>query len=620
LAKNSALEEVPMTEDDRKKAESIKTKLLSGQTYKTGRNLTEKWNEYTRFWESDQWPAVTAGTENYPRPVTNHFSEIIGMKVAGLTYEKPEMYFEPKKGSMRNAFKVEAEPVDEEEEKFEITPSELLVVMAGHIADFNNIEDLLEQQSLSSSLLGNGILYSYWDNTISGSGDGSFIGEICVMEIDIADFFPGDPKEQSIQKQPYIIVTERRPLKQVKQDYEKFSEFVDKLEADPATSQMQVYDHERIEQTETDYVNLVHHWERKIETKEEEIGEEDEKETITRREARIEYTVVCQDYIIRKEENYYKSNLYPFTNFAWYPKRKSFFAKSEGDDLINNQKELNRLQGIAILGAYKTGLPDKLYKSDFVKKEDLSQGPGGNIIEDMTPPAQGWGVTYLNPPQIATYIPFLKDIMAQGMKDTSGVHEAWSGKAPSAHLNASAIMALQEAAGVRIRGIQRRLYHSYKELGEIWLGYIKQYYNEDRLYKVFGKNNVEGLAWFDVDKFDEMEFDVKVTLGSASPYSKTVIASTLEKMAELGLIDGDLYLRMLPPEVFPKVVDLLELIEDRALEQQQTVLEQQKAIVDEIVSKTIEMAQQTGTEITPETLQQMMALIQEQGAEIEGEG
>ncbi len=610
MAKKTAPLET-VSPDEKNLSDKIAKCLSSGENYKSTQGYYEEWKEYQRFWDSDQWPNIKPGTEDYPRPQTNHFGEIIEMKVAGLTYEPPEMYFEPKKGSLKKDFKIPVKPLDEEGEEFHIKPSELLTVASENVWDHNDMDQKIENFARSAGLLSNGILYSYWDSRVVGGGEGSYIGEIGVMEIDISDFFVGDPTEPDVQKQPYVIITERRPIDQVKDEYSRFGSSVDHIQPAQRRAISKVYKHEMIEQTDTEYVDLIHYWE-KIE-KVEEI--EIEGVSVKRRSMQVNYYVTCGEFVLREEKNFYPNALYPFVNFAWYPRRKSFYGKAESRDLINNQKELNRLQGIALLGAYKTGLPNIKVKSDFVKIENLALGPGGDIIEDMSPPGTGWGVEYMQPPTIASYIPLLKDAMAQGMKDVSGVHEAWSGKAPSAHLNASAIMALQEAAGVRIRGIQRRLFAAIRDLGRIWLGYMMEHYTEDRMYKVYSPDNAEGIAWFKVDDFKKMDFEVKVAMSSASPYSKTVIASTLENMVERGIIDSDMYLKMLPPEVFPKVSDLLELVEKRQQEQQDMALQQQIQIVNEMVTKTMDIAEAKGLPITVETLEEMRQMIQETAKE-----
>lgn len=611
---------LPVDPEDKTKVNRITKDLQSSVNYKTSRKLHEKWAEYERFWSSDQWPSVKQGTENFPRPVTNHFKEIIEMKVAATTYEAPNIYFEPRKTSLQEMEEIEVKPLNEEVEPFTIKQHELVLVAVEHVGEFNNIEDKLDETCRSTGLLGNGIMYSFWDNTVMGQGAGSFIGEIGVMEIDISDFHVGDPRQKELQKQPYIVITERRPRKQVIEDYESHSQYASMIQPESSSTLVKkTYDTEKTEQDEADYVDVIHHWEKKVVDVETEYGEDDEKDTVKTRKYQIDYHVVCQDYVLREEIDYCWNARYPFADMYWYPGRKSFYAASESDDLINNQKELNRLQGIAILGAYKTGLPDLLYKEDFIKKEDLKVGPGGHIISDSTPPGQGWGAQYLQPPNIAPYIPYLKDAMSQGMKDTSGAHEAWSGKAPSAHLNYSAIMALQEAAGVRMKGVRRRFYKMYKDLALVWLGLMAQYYTEERMYKVYSKDNDEGVAWMKPEYVSNFEYDVKASEGSASPFSKTVIATTLENMYDRQIIDGDTYLKLLPPEVFPRVLEILEIMDERVKEQEDMVWENQKQIIDEVVAETISQAKEQGIEISPETLQHMRQMIQAVAQEQEGQ-
>ena len=610
MAEDNKIVEVPATEDEKTQATRVNKRLQASIGYRVRRGFYEKWSEYQRFWESDQWPQANEKTKNFPRPVTNHYAEIIDMKVAGLCYEVPATYFDPKKATLASKYRVPVEPIDPEDAQEDMTmmPAELLVTMVEHVFEFNDIETLLEGFVRSAGVLGNGILHPYFNSSIAETGHGAFIGEIEVMEIDINDFHIGDPKEPSLQKQPYIIVTERRPRDQVMEEYEKYTGSSVNIKSIQGNDNTKTYDHDRIEQEEADYVNLIHYWEKKQTTEKKELGDTE----VTVHKVQVDYYVICQDYVIREALDHYDDKKYPFANFPWLPRRKNFYAKPESADLINNQKELNRLQGIALMGAYQTGLPNILIKENFVRKDSLPPGPGGGIISDDSPPGQGWGVSYLQPPTIASYIPLLKDSLSGGMRDTSGVHEAWSGKAPSAHLNASAIMALQEAAGVRIRGIQRRYYAAVKELGSLIYGLMKQYYNENRLYKVYIKSNIEGLAWFSSEDFAKLHFDVKVTEGTASPYANSVVASVLEKMLESGVIDGDLYIKLLPREIFPKGGDLLEMIELRDQQHREMAIEQQKAIVDEVVAGVIEQAREAGVPITPELFSEMQQMIAEQ--------
>ena len=63
--------------EDGKLAQLIRKRYRSGVSYKQSQGYYEDWNEYDNFWMGSQWPTPTADTENFPRPVTNHFASII---------------------------------------------------------------------------------------------------------------------------------------------------------------------------------------------------------------------------------------------------------------------------------------------------------------------------------------------------------------------------------------------------------------------------------------------------------------------------------------------------------------------------------------------------------------
>jgi hypothetical protein len=534
---------------DKALADQIIKQFRAGVSYKRSQGYYDKWAEYQRFWEADQWPQATEDTKTLPRPVTNHFAEIIEQKIAAITYEAPEMYFEPQEQ--------DASQTTDDEAAYLL--SQVAINQAARL-DFDR---LLEEGVRDAALLCNGIWYFPWDNSIVGGTPGvsAYIGDIAGYVIDPADFFPGDPTNPDIQSQPWIILAERRPLNEVKEFYKEYApEIVNLLQPERQTSDTLVYDHQRVEQDETGYVDVYHRWWK-------------EKKGYKKQ---LHYAVVCQGQLLRHEEELYKHGLYPFVAFQWYPRRKSFFGKPESADLINNQKEHNRLDGMMLLSAYNTAMPQKRIKEQFVDERDVTNDPG-TVIKDRSP-VGGWGVDYLQSPSMPAYPAQMRDSLAQGMRDVSGAHEAWIGKAPSADLNASAILALQEAAGVRIRSIQRRLYRAIREIGLLWLAYWKEFYTEARLIRIAGPNNEIGFRWFRGTDYADMQFDIKVKANSTSPYSKALYMANLDKMLQSGVITPEEYLEMLPEDVFPKAQELLarrmEARQQQMMQQQQQMIQQ----------------------------------------------
>jgi hypothetical protein len=629
-------------EDERKLAQLIVKRYDAGVNYKTGQGLFDKWKEYDDFWNAEQWPASTPDTEDMPRPVTNIFASIIEQKIAAITYEQPSIYFDPVEGGENDP---EGPPDDD--------AADLLSAVAKFEYDRLDMESVNDLACRDAAVLGNGILFIPWDNTITGGGKNSrYRGNVVVKVIDPADFYPGDPTNADIQSQPYIIITERLPLSEVKRQKMFNQEAVATLEADGQGKTDRPYTTQEVEQDETKYIDLLHcFWKEAVKEEDTEEEEADESATgqsmpplpegdaelipgeeITAEEldlatstelqpkqtskpakptVNLHYAVAAQGKLLRHEEYLYKHGLYPFAHFQWYPKRKSFFGKPESADIISNQKERNRLIAVALLSAYTYAVPDVVYNAGSIDPADLRGGAGGRQISCNEPGGSTAGIRYLTTTGPTGNLLGMAQEMETAANNASGVTEAFAGRAPGSDLNASAIIALQEAAGVRIRGIQRRFVNCLRDVGRIWLAHWKEFYQEQRLIRIVGDGKTEGYRWFTGTDYADMEFDARVQSGSASPFNKSLYISLLDKMLEGGIIGPDEYLEFMPSDIFPKVTQILEKRRNKAEEEQQMQLMTKITLMKQAVTEVLTQAAANGVAITPEAVQMLSGLIQQ---------
>ncbi len=617
--KKSYPPEPAISEKHKRKVQLIKRKYNEGITYKQNRGFLTDWPEYDKFWEGDQWPQATKKTRKYPRPVTNHFAAIIEQKTSGITYEEPEIYFDPVgQGPIPRfkIFKMGEEGVQEKEIKT-IDASEALSHVARREWHRLDMDDIVEDVSRSAGVIGTGIFFAPWDDSIIGGvKDSLYIGNVCVYEVDPADFIPGDPSlpTREMQYQPWIIMRERRTVEEVKEAYKDHASkrVIESIKPDTYdTSRTSIYKARRVEQGTDRYVTLIHYWYKTYDE-----VEEEEEGILERPAINLNYVVVANNYVIREQEYLYESGLYPFSGFSWYPRRGCFFGKPESKDLINNQKEENRLAGISLLSMYQTGVPNLRIKTEYINKHSIPDGPGGGIIEDDSP-LGAWAVDFMNPPTPPGNIPQFRAGIVESMKDTSGVHEAWAGKAPGARLNASAILALQEAAGIRIRPIQKRLLRAIKDLGRIWLSHWKEFYKEDRLFRVVKEENIKGFMWFSSTSFQDLEFDITVRADAASPFNKSLISQQLDNLLDRHVITGEEYLENVPSSVFPLATRIIERRKEKMEEARIQQLEHQLVVTKQIVDSVINTAKDRGVPVDSNVIEELFTLLNQAEEEMQ---
>ena len=142
-----------------------------------------------------------------------------------------------------------------------------------------------------------------------------------------------------------------------------------------ADQHTQVYDHQKVEQDETSYVNAAPFWK---ETRSQKVinrhgdrgrrgrGGDGETQEITTTETVLNYERV-PELSLREEKRFYEWAL-SFVSFRWTPKRKVLGqAGGEGHYCRTGKRTGFRY---SLLSAYMAGLPDEIYKPEHIDEND----------------------------------------------------------------------------------------------------------------------------------------------------------------------------------------------------------------------------------------------------------
>lgn len=551
-------------------AGQIEKQYKDGLSYMRAMGFLEKWPEHERFKAGDQWPPPTPRTKGLPRPVFNVIEMIESHKVASVMSEQIKMVFSPQEQEDNETVSA----VDQE-----ITLSELFSGYSDATWERIKQDELNEEGLDICANTGTAIWHYYWDGEAKGGNRVSWIGEMEGEVLDPINVFFGNPQQRRVQKQPYIIISSREMLDSVK-SYAKANSVSKAMLAmitPDNETQDQGYDRAKKELTDGSKVTvLTKYW---------------------RKGGTVWFCKTASGVVIKPETDT-GMRLYPLAVMQWKRRKKSIHGVSETEGLIPNQKAINTLVAMQILSVQLTGWPKLIYKPSAVDPSKITNSPG-EMIEDRSQTGVGDGVKYLTPGNISSSAPALVEAILAYTRQMTGASDAATGNAPSADLNATAIMLLQKAAAIPIESIKRRFYRLIEDIGRIWEEFWKVKYNIPRQIQLKDDDGEEFATMFKGADYKDVQMNLKIDVGPSSTYSESLMMAGLDSALERGDITYEQYLKYIPKTVAP--------YKDRLMKE----IEQKKGIVgtiEQIISQMQPQEQEQFASLPPE---QQLMLVQQ---------
>lgn len=526
-------------------AQEVQKKHEAGMNYKRNMRFLDKWPEYERIKAGDQWPAATERTKALPRPVFNIIELVESHKVSSVMNEQVKMVFSTDEEELQDA-------------------AELFSQYSETTWERIKQDDLNEEALEDAANRGTMIVHYYWDDTIQGGNSVKYRGEMCGEIIDPINFFPGNPQNRYVQKQPYNIISSRDEVADVKKYAERngvSKEMIEQIKPDKDTKD-EGYDGAQKELQDSQKVTvLTYYWRDK--------------------DGKVWFKKVCSGIVIKKETNT-MMKLYPIAAMQWKRRKKSFFGVGDTEGLIPNQKSINFLMAMQVLSVQLTGWPKLVYKANAIDPALVLNVPG-EMIKDNSPPGQK-GVEYLTPGSTTGQAQMLVDKFVEYTREMTGANDAATGEAPSSQLNATAIMLLQKASGIPIESIKRRFYQFIEDIGRIWEEFWKVKYNVTRQISIKDDDGNPETVMFNGGMYKDIEMNLKIDVGPSSTYSESLMMSSLDRMFDKGAISFDQYLKYAPKNVVP--------FKERLLKDMEAMAEQQPPPPDPMAEAQAQMEMQ----------------------------
>ncbi len=549
-----------------------------GVAYKAGlgaRGLYEQNRVNERFMVGDQWHGARCGNDrplvrhnvikrigDYKMAVVGSSPVTVGYSAEGIPNtvelrERVRRVREEYAGGERMTVFGEEVPGNEEINLVMSALSDYFRVTAERV----KLEDLRERALRDAYVGGTGVLYTYWDETVNTglyadcARRQPIRGDIACEVLDIENVYFGDPSLDDIQKQPYIILAQRRRVDEIRRlarAHHRPAADIEAIRPDNENG-YQSGDYGLSEQDGNRrallLTKLYRHW--------------DEDGT-----SHIRAVQVCRGVTVRRDWDI-GVRLYPLAKFSWERRKNCAYGESEVTYLIPNQIAINRMLTASVWAVMMMGMPMLVVNGDVVP-QPITNEPGQVIKVFGGATDVQSAMRYVNPPSFA---PAFDNNIASLISNTltqSGANDSALGDvAPE---NTSAIIAVREAALLPLQTVQTRYYAFLEELARIWAEFWVTHYGE-RMLKIEDGDGVWYLP-FSARRYRDLLIGARVDVGSSTLWSEAESVRTLDNLFSRDVIDAVQYLKRLPRGTVPDVSGLIR------------EMEQTNAAVSHVLSET----------------------------------
>jgi hypothetical protein len=527
-----------------------------GIDYKNKLKLFKNVNRNERFYAGHHWDGMEIGS--LPQVRLNITKRIVNWKVAQIMSDMMKMRF-----SAENSANFDPLNPDKIKELEEVAA--VLTEYADKTTERLKQDALDEQALLDAALSGDGIIYYYWNDTINAgiNPDGiQVMGDMAGEIIDNVCYFPGNtsdprPNDYNGPIQPYIILSFRKPIKEVKAEAKanKMSEDeIEKIVAD----------------NETDY----------------RAGDRAKQEMETSGDGGF-CTVLLKMWVkdgtiwakkstraaIVREEWDTGLHRYPVASMQWIPRKNSCHGEAEATELIPNNIAINKLMATMILWTMLNAYPKPVY--------DVSRIPSWSNDITKAIPVDGdvtGAATYLYPQGLPSSVQALFELLVQTTKDTAGANETALGDT-SITRTAAGIIALQKASAMPLSTHKRRFAQFKEDQGLIWLDFWLTKYDVPRTLTIERQNPVtlqkENVPVpFDGSQYRQASFGLKIDVGASTEWSEVAAIQTLDNLLDKQLISFKQYLERIYNGLIPDKEGLIKEVEQQEQQAQMAAFEQ----------------------------------------------
>lgn len=549
------------TVDEKRVAEGVQ--LL--QEYKRGKSLLER-----RIVDNEQWYRLRhwrqiGGRDEDPKPASAWLLNSLMNKHADMLDNTPSPAILPREAS---------------DEQTAAILGEILPVILDR-AGFDEVYDRASWYKLKNGTSCYGV---FWDNAAD-----SGLGEISVRKVDLLNLF-WEPSVDDIQDSPNLFCVRQADAEEVNRAYPGAA-----VTRDSAMALEQYVKDDSVDLTKK---VLVVDW-------------------YYKRGGLLHLIKFAGGKLLYATENdpalagrgLYDHGKYPFVFDTLFPLEGLPYGFGFIDVMRDPQLYIDKLDQIILRNAFLAGKPRWFYSDAAgVNEQEFADWKrdfvhvAGKLDDDH--------LRQIEVKPLSAYIVNHRDTKINEMKETSANRDVSSGGTASGVTAASAIAAMQEAGNKVSRDLLKGSYRAYKEVVELVIELIRQFYDLKRTFRITQPNGASEYVTFDSSQMMMGDrrpvFDVEVSPQKSNPFNRLSQNEFAKELYSAGVFNpqmADQALAMLDMMEFEGKAKVVERVQ-----QGQTMFAQ----MQQLQSVCAQMAQQIAA-LTGEDPSRMLAALQMQG-------
>jgi hypothetical protein len=471
-----------------------------------------------------QWEGVKANGN--VTPVFNFIKRIVMFDVAHIAADN---------------LKVNATSMDLAEDDELLHAVDVINAEFHRLMEQNDIPYLQKAFARNAAVDKDGCLYTYYDADaeVAPHVKGTMRTEV----LDNTDVFFGNPMDNAVGRQPYILIRSLLPTREV-MIRAKNNEVENWEDIKPDNEYMDVVDQAKICDDMTTLLLCL--W------KNAETG------TI--------WAYECTKDCEVKEAWDLKIADYPIVWLNWDYVKNCYHGTSLVDGILNNQIFVNRAWASSMTSINRTAFPK--FAIDGTRIASLDNRVGGvvKVQGDPTNAIKAVDTGHIDP-QVAQYLQMAVEETEKCLGATS---VALGDTRPD---NTSAIIALQRAASTPLELTKQNLRKAIEDLFRIYLDFMSVYYGKREVTVGMPEKAMQAYQFagmeapkltrqlFDFDTLRQHSYRVKLDVGETGIYSESNTITTLNNLFQMGAINAVQLLRRMPKGHIPDVEGLIQELE-----------------------------------------------------------